>query len=692
MRRLVASLALAGACVFRAAGDDLSVARSALRDGLWDIARAHASAVDGDDGRLMELESLASEGKWQDLLTAADGAGEGDGVRYYRAAACYRLGDRTAARAELAKAAFADVRFVSAARRLEALLLMEDGRTAEALALFPERVDEVGEKMLVAELRLRRGERKLAEGLWREVLAVSNVDERVAVAAAAQLDDAAALRRLFDGARFAESRLQAGLALGRLLVKSPATAAEGERIVRAAARTSPDASGMKPAFLALADAALGRQDFATATAVYADALEMWPDLAQNAVVQEGRGWALEGQGRLQEALEAFRQAVLLSTNDSERALAKVKIGDVLSRDGKLDAAMAEYRSVLADYPDTLAAARIADVIRIRELEAQGRTEFENYRFAEAQRHFAEVAEKDASRREKMAFYDVMCLYGQGRDADAEDKVRQLVATAADVQVRAEAALWLAKFSYNRGKWKESAALFADYARQSPKSAFAASARLWSARSFFAAGDFDMAIQSATALVEACPDAPEAEKALLVQGEALIELARFDEALLVLERASVSPTATAADRLDAQLLRADALLAMGADDPARYLEALEAFRALRLGETLSASGKIVVSYKLAKTLEKLKRFDEAAEEYYTQVLLAYRDGRTAGVRYDDEARAAFSRSAFRLAEEYESRGKMPQALSILELVANSDVPAAAEAVRRRDRLQRKGDFL
>ena len=63
-----------------------------------------------------------------------------------------------------------------------------------------------------------------------------------------------------------------------------------------------------------------------------------------------------------------------------------------------------------------------------------------------------------------------------------------------------------------------------------------------------------------------------------------------------------------------------------------------------------------------------------------------------IRFDDEARAAFSRAAFRLADEYESRGQESRAMHILELVVASDVPASQEAEKRIDRIQTKGKFL
>jgi tetratricopeptide (TPR) repeat protein len=262
----------------------------------------------------------------------------------------------------------------------------------------------------------------------------------------------------------------------------------------------------------------------------------------------------------------------------------------------------------------------------------------------------------------------------------------------DELVRAEATLWAAKFLYNRGEWKESRRLFNEYADMNIKGLRVPEAMMWAARSAFADNDFQRAIETVTAMAERYPSHPLTVLALIVQGEALIELARFDEAVLVLERAALSEGASMQERVRARLLKADALFATGADNAARYTAALETYRAVCFDAKITASGRISVSFKIAKVLERLKRTEEAIDQYYTQVVLAYRDARRKGELLDDDARAAFSRAAFRLADEYESRGKDYQAIHVLELVSNSDVPAASEAAKRIERISMKGGFL
>ena len=94
-----APFALAAALAATCAADDLSVAREALRDGLWDVARVHAAAsgvATNDAAKLVVLESWAGEGKREEIAKALEEwkDAKGPGFDYYRAIAA---GDHDAA-------------------------------------------------------------------------------------------------------------------------------------------------------------------------------------------------------------------------------------------------------------------------------------------------------------------------------------------------------------------------------------------------------------------------------------------------------------------------------------------------------------------------------------------------------------------------------------------------------------------
>lgn len=675
--------------------NDFELARQALRDGLWSVARTHAAKVEGDAAKLLTLESFAREGKWDDILKtlAAWGNPAEEGFRYYQAMGLFKTGNIESARHVLEFAVFRNPDYTGPVARLRASLAEASGEVVRALDILKsEGGDDPETKMMMADLQRQIGDRKSAEEAWRSVVLSTNASESALVTAAANLGDAALLWRAYSNATTVATRQIVGLQLGLVLIRDEQTFDEGARLVRTIVSGAPDAPGARVAFTELASRMLERGSFDKAVRLYDELAESWPDAAKDPAVQEGRAWAYLKTGRTNEALAAFLRAETVATNDAVRATIMVKIGDVLSEQGKESEAMAKYRDVMAKFPQTPAAKTVAAIIRVRELEEAGRKDYAAFRFAEAQEAFAQVAAEDPTRKSAMDYFEVLCLYGQGLDEEAETKARQLVATTSDTTIRAEATLWLAKIAYNRGKWKAAQSLFSAYAEAQPKSAKAPDALVWAARAAFAENDFTLAIATVARLLSGYPESPLRAAGLLVQGEALIELSRFDESVLVLDRVGSIPGVSSELRLQSQLLRADALFAMGADNPVRYQEALDLYRTVWRGEDLPPSMKLSLAFKIGRTLEKLRRLDEATDQYYTQVVLAYREGRASGIRYDDEARAAFSRAAFRLADEFEGRGETYQAMRILELIVASDVPAATEATRRLERMRKKGNFL
>lgn len=639
----------------------LSVARTALRDGLWDIARLYARKVSSEESNLIVLESYAHEGKWKEIekiLSNWGDAPKGDAYFYYKA--------------------MIEGNYDLALKHLKAA--SKSGCIGE-------------EAMLEADLLAKKGERVKAEDLWRKVISSTNSTDRAFVIAAVNLGDENALRLAQKKSLSSNLALLVSVRLGEVLLDDANSLVEAERIVRAAVKSAPDTPGAKEAFIKLGRIKDMSGDWKAAASVWRDVMEIWPAEALSPDIHQYRGETFFKLGKLEEALSSFETAQKLAkANSSQLASAWLRQGDVLSRLDRMEEAMKCYRKVLSDCPETEIAKKLRRVVEIMEMETKGREFFKAYRFAEAQKSFSAVAAADPKRKSRMEFFDVLCLYGLGHDEMALEKVRTLVFKCPDEAVRADATLWLAKFMFNRSEWKEASHLFQSYAEISPSSPAAPDALCWAAKASFADADYKNAIQISTRLVEKYPSSQACAGALVVQGESLVELARYTEALLVLERVASNEKIDQQDRIHARLLVADALFALGADNSRRYLEALKAYRALRFGGLLDDSGKITVSFRIGRTLEKLGRYEESVDEYYSRVVLSYRDGRARGILFDDSAKAAFSRAAFRLADEYEGHGREFQAMNILRLVSTSDVPAAKEAARRLERISKKGRLL
>lgn len=73
LRAVVMALAVTCGFCLHAERNGLDVARAALRDGLWDMARTYAGAATNDESRLVVLESYAGEGRWRDVAEVLKG-------------------------------------------------------------------------------------------------------------------------------------------------------------------------------------------------------------------------------------------------------------------------------------------------------------------------------------------------------------------------------------------------------------------------------------------------------------------------------------------------------------------------------------------------------------------------------------------------------------------------------------------
>ena len=569
-------------------------------------------------------------------------------------------------------------------------------------------------------------------------------------------NEALSLARIaFERASQPQLKRRAGFCLGFELVADPATRAQGVSVVKDMVRTDPEATESRDSQLRLADRLLELGD-KTAEAEYKVFLETYPDASQDFRVLEGRGWALLKLGRRTDAIGMFASAAKAATNASDRARCEFKQGDALLEDGKAEEAALVYAGVAERHPGQKIAehamfnrgraldscgksAEAAEVYREianrggdhageaalsaaaydsesgRANEAiatyskllsdkstkpsvaidaqigRGRTLYRLYRFMDAKKDFDAAAKAAPPRADSLRFLSALCDYGDGRDAEAKKMAEAVLSDFPRSPLVPEISLWLAKFDYQHHDYAKALEGFERDSKTWPDAPHAAEAFVWAARAATAAGDFTRAVEASSSAVKAKASGNVLAEALLVQAEALMELARFDEAAVVLERVAPGETETP-NALRAARLRGDCLFALGADNEQRYEEALSAYREVYRAASLSTGDRLSVSFKIARTLEKMGRMEEAKDEYYVNVVLAYRDARNKGISFDDRGRTFFARAAFTLADYFEGRGDIKQARKVLELVATANVPASEEATKRIGRLGGKRSLL
>jgi len=420
--------------------------------------------------------------------------------------------------------------------------------------------------------------------------------------------------------------------------------------------------------------------YADAAQTYALLAEDCPDdaLAPRALYQSAE--SLERANQMPLAITRYRQVAEAYPSSEFAPRALLRLATLQLEAGDADAAIRIYTAV-----QTNAAHK---AFRNDALIGRGKVHYTLYRFDAAMQDFAAVSEGgDAGRRDEARYVITLCLYALGRDKDAHMAASSFILDFPESRYLPDMVLWLGKFEFNRGRFAEARKLFLEYVTRWAKGDWADAALLWAARAAVGGTDFTGAVELVSRLVQEYPKSPRLTEARMTQVDALMELARFAEAILLLDQVITE----APDRewvAQAKHLKGDCLFALGADNTERCLRALASYRDALQEPSLTPSQRLQLHYKVGRCLEKLRRFDDAIETYYSEVVIHYLNARAAGVWYDDIAAGLFMRAAFNVADLYERRGQPDLAANVLGRVLQSDVSGKDEIRQRMERLRRK----
>lgn len=351
----------------------------------------------------------------------------------------------------------------------------------------------------------------------------------------------------------------------------------------------------------------------------------------------------QDSGALSEARQAYDRFLAVYTNSSKTATALYNRGLVAYQTYLFDPAMADFQAVLARFPDHPLAEN-ADYMRVC-----------------------------------AAFQ----LYNDGRAeslARAFLKARPASAWAPQVRFRE------AEFAFNRGAYEEAETNFLAVAEGWPQDKLAGDSLFWAARAASARKQFKRAIEIDTRLLKEFPDHPKGVEAQFYQAEELGKLGDYAGAIALFEEViKRQPDSFLA--FAAQGQRGECQFTLGADDPARFEEAIRSFTELSSNAKAPFELRLQASYRVGRGLQKLGRVDEAFEQYYTKVILVFLEARRSGVPMNESSAAWFTLAVFDAASILEGRGRWRQAVRLYQRVADAGVPAADDARRRMETIQR-----
>jgi TolA-binding protein len=425
-----------------------------------------------------------------------------------------------------------------------------------------------------------------------------------------------------------------------------------------------------------ADAVAADGRFKQAAQLYRSVNQLYGEhaLAPRALFQSAD--ALERDGDLAAAEGAFRQTAARYAGAALAEQASLRLASLLSARTAVEAAVETYGAVLAVTTNP--------AVRSEALIGRGIANFRAYRFEAALRDFTGAAAIPDPRGEAQ-YWQVMSLFSLKRDDESYRAGESFLEKFPEAPRLPDLILWLAKYDFNHGRFENARKRFLLYAERWPEGPWSDFALLWAGRAAFRLDDLPQTVELMGRLWKTYPASQRLAEARFVQADALCELRRFDEAVLlfneVITRYPESDWGT-----PAWGRKGDSYLLMGGDDPKRFQEAMDSYREMLGRRDVTPSMALQAEYKIGRCLEKLKRVNEAIEHYYSRVVVPFLDDRAKG-RIDDEAAVWFTLAAFNAADLLVQTGKTAAAARVLQRVADTDLPGRSEARQRLERLER-----
>ena len=398
-------------------------------------------------------------------------------------------------------------------------------------------------------------------------------------------------------------------------------------------------------------------------------------LAARASYQSGA--SLLRTGALEEAALHFRMTETDFPESEFAQPAALQLAGILKSEKQWKAALTEYIRIANQY--TTAPTRTIA------LHQQGLILFELRRYAEALKVFDLVTETypDATEAPQAFYMRGFCRYLQGDTEAALALFREFIQRYPTSTWTPDVLFLVGEYAYNRGDYPQAETTFLDIVTRFPQHELADDALFWTGNARLKQDRFLEAFSIYTRLAGEYPQSSLLLQTRFAQGEALTELGEFSRAILAYEEIiKLAQENPLADRARGRL--GDCLFTLGASEPGRYQEALEAYQALYKRPSTPFDLKLQALYKIARCEEKTGQIDKAFTHYMEAV---YSIGKQT-TPLSPEAILWFTRAALEAAAQQEQRQNWAEAIHIYERIIQAEVPAQNEAEKRIQRIKQE----
>ena len=396
--------------------------------------------------------------------------------------------------------------------------------------------------------------------------------------------------------------------------------------------------------------------------------------------------SLERCGKTDEALKRFDSiASAKSTGQknlfSDEALYRAAL--LLERQddgiGSNQGAIERFSTLISD-PDT------NDQLRRLAFLARGRCHYRNKSLDIAISDFAKAEEGGLDSADEATMYHVYALYGLGQNKEAVRLAESFVGHDSDSPILPTLAFWLAQYFYTARNFSESANRFSLFAEKWPDDIRAPRALLWAAKSDLRQSENQKALDTLAALGNRYSGSDVIPEARFTQAKVLCNLARFEEAVTVIDNATANfPDSVFTTR--ALILKGDAIFSLFGTEKTVYsvTNALAAYEIAGNRPDATLETQLECNFKKGRCFEKGGEANTVAKFYYDNVITPFYAHRDKG-NVSPQGVSFYERAVFACARLREQAGEIEGALEILRRLREYNTPDRAHAEQEIDRIE------
>jgi outer membrane protein assembly factor BamD (BamD/ComL family) len=395
--------------------------------------------------------------------------------------------------------------------------------------------------------------------------------------------------------------------------------------------------------------------------------------------------SLERCGKTEEALKRFDGIASAKTTGPKKLFSDEALYRAALLHERQGAGVGSTQEAITRYA-RLAAETTNDLLRCRALLGSGRCHYRHKSLEIAIRDLAKAEMGGYDFADEATMYHVYALYGLGRDTAAVNLAKAFVERESSSPVRPTLAFWLAQYYYNVMDFKESARRFTEFTANWPEDPRAPRALLWSAKADLRQSENQSALDTLAALGNGYGESEVMPEARYTQAKALCNLARFEEAVTLIDN-STSKFPESAFTTRALILKGDAIFSLYGTAKSVYsiTNALSAYEIAGGRADATAETRLECNYKSARCLEKGGNAESVAQYYYDNVIAPFYTLANNG-DVSPQGISFYEKAVFACARLNEQAGLPEKALSHLRRLVEYNTPERAQAEREITRIE------